>query len=93
MSLYDFYMYLKHMEYSEEKLEFYIWYVVRPCPRWSSLKLKKRNYDAGSDEDIAPPCTSESTSSDVKLKEEASSLTTADSEGGKTWSSASLHLV
>ncbi|ODA83409.1 hypothetical protein RJ55_01923 [Drechmeria coniospora] len=26
MSLFDFYMYLKHIEYSEENLEFYIWY-------------------------------------------------------------------
>lgn len=28
MSLYDFYMYLKYIEYSEENLEFYIWYVA-----------------------------------------------------------------
>lgn len=26
MSLYDFYMYLKHIEFSPENLEFYIWY-------------------------------------------------------------------
>lgn len=25
MSLYDFYMYLKHIEFSAENLEFYIW--------------------------------------------------------------------
>lgn len=27
MSLYDFYMYLKYIEYSAENLEFYIWCV------------------------------------------------------------------
>ena len=27
MSLYDFYMYLKHIEHSPENLEFYVWYV------------------------------------------------------------------
>jgi hypothetical protein len=27
MSLYDFYMYLKHIEYSAENLEFYMWYI------------------------------------------------------------------
>jgi hypothetical protein len=28
MSLYDFYMYLTHIEYSAENLEFYIWWVL-----------------------------------------------------------------
>jgi hypothetical protein len=28
MSLYDFYMYLKYIEYSAENLEFYIWCVT-----------------------------------------------------------------
>ena len=27
MSMYDFYMYLKHIEHSPENLEFYVWYV------------------------------------------------------------------
>lgn len=27
MSLYDFYMYLKYIEFSEENVEFYIWCV------------------------------------------------------------------
>ena len=27
MSLYDFYMYLKYIEFSPENLEFYLWYV------------------------------------------------------------------
>lgn len=30
MSLYDFYMYLKYIEYSAENLEFYIWCVLVP---------------------------------------------------------------
>ena len=32
MSLYDFYMYLKHVEFSDENLEFYMW-----CVRLSLL--------------------------------------------------------
>ena len=32
MSLYDFYMYLKHIEHSPENLEFYVWYVS--LSRW-----------------------------------------------------------
>ena len=28
MSLYDFYMYLKHIEHSPENLEFYVWYAA-----------------------------------------------------------------
>jgi hypothetical protein len=28
MSLYDFYMYLQHIEFSAENLEFYMWYAV-----------------------------------------------------------------
>ena len=28
MSLYDFYMYLKHVEFSPENLEFYLWFVL-----------------------------------------------------------------
>lgn len=32
MSMYDFYMYLKHIEYSPENLEFYVWF---------------KNYEAG----------------------------------------------
>jgi hypothetical protein len=32
MSLYDFYMYLKYIEFSSENLEFYMWYVVVALP-------------------------------------------------------------
>jgi hypothetical protein len=32
MSLYDFYMYLKYIEFSAENLEFYIWYVGQVPP-------------------------------------------------------------
>ena len=34
MSLYDFYMYLKYIEYSAENLEFYIWWVLMRCLRF-----------------------------------------------------------
>ncbi|KAF3352361.1 hypothetical protein VdG1_09048 [Verticillium dahliae VDG1] len=34
MSLYDFYMYLKHIEYSPENLEFYVWFKNYEA-RWS----------------------------------------------------------
>ena len=32
MSLYDFYMYLKYIEFSPENLEFYIWFVSVHSP-------------------------------------------------------------
>jgi hypothetical protein len=32
MSMYDFYMYLKHIEHSPENLEFYVWYVETRLP-------------------------------------------------------------
>lgn len=28
MSLYDFHMYLKHIEHSPENLEFFVWYAI-----------------------------------------------------------------
>jgi hypothetical protein len=31
MSLYDFYMYLKYIEFSAENLEFYVWCVSHSC--------------------------------------------------------------
>jgi len=34
MSLYDFYMYLKYIEFSAENLEFYIWYAFPRTSRW-----------------------------------------------------------
>lgn len=85
MSLYDFYMYLKHIEFSEENLEFYIWYVLRPLPLLSNLKLDtplfryknyERNYDApGGEKDDGSFCTSDSASSAVNL---AASFKTPD---------------
>lgn len=44
MSLYDFYMYLKHIEFSEENLEFYIWYVTSaPPPTWPGTDTNRRD--------------------------------------------------
>ncbi|TPX10299.1 uncharacterized protein E0L32_008704 [Thyridium curvatum] len=66
MSLYDFYMYLKYIEFSAENLEFYIWF---------------KNYEAdyvkngGLDSDKAS-FHSDSTSSVAKLGEQISSSTT-----------------
>jgi hypothetical protein len=39
MSLYDFYMYLKHIEYSPENLEFYVWYVSHRLPLGDANRL------------------------------------------------------
>ena len=46
MSLYDFYMYLKYIEFSPENLEFFIWYVfsaneTQSSPARGPLTLKK----------------------------------------------------
>jgi hypothetical protein len=48
MSLYDFYMYLKYIEYSEENLEFYMWYVLMPCACLVSglTGTRFKNYEA-----------------------------------------------
>ncbi|KAM4054478.1 regulator of G protein signaling domain-containing protein [Hirsutella rhossiliensis] len=60
MSLFDFYMYLKHIEFSEENLEFYIWH-----------KNYERNYEAASGDkgDV-----SSLVSSDASLVEKAPGL-------------------
>jgi hypothetical protein len=49
MSLYDFYMYLKHIEHSPENLEFYVWYVSLPVEYESILLMSSRfkNFEAG----------------------------------------------
>ena len=42
MSLYDFHMYLKYIEFSAENLEFYIWYVELINPAGLSLPGRAR---------------------------------------------------
>lgn len=42
MSLYDFYMYLKHIEFSAENLEFYMWYVCCPHSPLPSFTLSSK---------------------------------------------------
>lgn len=50
MSLYDFYMYLKHIEYSPENLEFYIWYgyslILQPPSSSPTNTSRFKNYEA-----------------------------------------------
>ena len=53
MSLYDFYMYLKYIEFSAENLEFYIWFVVlyfrRVCILLTSLQVQELREGMGQD--------------------------------------------
>ncbi|CAI4218714.1 unnamed protein product [Parascedosporium putredinis] len=49
MSLYDFYMYLKHIEYSPENLEFYIWFknYEKKCQKAKkSMSIKEKDAQA-----------------------------------------------
>lgn len=70
MSLYDFYMYLKYIEFSAENLEFYVWY---------------KNYEAswlknGGDKDgESLRSVPSSTSSDAQLGEKEQTFTTSNS--------------
>jgi hypothetical protein len=49
MSLYDFYMYLKHIEHSPENLEFYVWYAVPHTgeTRLETDLIRFKNFEAG----------------------------------------------
>ena len=49
MSLYDFYMYLKHIEHSPENLEFYVWYISIPDDDGGIVLMAPRfkNFEAG----------------------------------------------
>ena len=51
MSMYDFYMYLKHIEHSPENLEFYIWYAAFKLARFPTgadhYVNRFKNYEAG----------------------------------------------
>ncbi|KAH6847834.1 hypothetical protein B0I37DRAFT_152263 [Chaetomium sp. MPI-CAGE-AT-0009] len=46
MSLYDFYMYLKYIEYSAENLEFYMWFKNYEAAYARGLIAKDKNYGA-----------------------------------------------
>ncbi|KAH8886982.1 regulator of G protein signaling superfamily [Thozetella sp. PMI_491] len=65
MSLFDFYMYLKHIEFSEENLEFYIWY------KNYEKTYAKENGSLSSEKDDYSFRTSESGSSDVNLQKKS----------------------
>jgi hypothetical protein len=47
--MYDFYMYLKHIEHSPENLEFYVWYVKQQPPfcYTKTDDYRFKNYEAG----------------------------------------------
>ncbi|KAB5585537.1 hypothetical protein GE09DRAFT_29539 [Coniochaeta sp. 2T2.1] len=69
MSLYDFYMYLKYIEFSAENLEFYIWF-----KNYETAYLKM-----GSDKDDNSVHSSpESTSSEVHLAEKLPNIDVSD---------------
>ncbi|KAM0270222.1 hypothetical protein ACHAQH_009522 [Verticillium albo-atrum] len=67
MSLYDFYMYLKHIEYSPENLEFYVWYKNYEA-RWA--KHSGQNDYESTEKDLSTASTyhgSEGYSSETEL--------------------------
>ncbi|KAK4206741.1 hypothetical protein QBC37DRAFT_116402 [Rhypophila decipiens] len=63
MSLYDFYMYLKHIEFSAENLEFYMWY------KNYEASYAKGNGDIKELDYGSIPSASQSDSSVAKIKE------------------------
>ncbi|SPQ24339.1 98e482b1-84ff-4bb2-8f16-50177fb54321 [Thermothielavioides terrestris] len=75
MSLYDFYMYLKHIEYSEENLEFYIWFKNYEAAYAKGLTIDNKDYRF-------IPSASQSTSSvaHIKLGDSLTSLEQPESE-------------
>jgi hypothetical protein len=81
MSLYDFYMYLKYIEFSAENLEFYIWSVVWPLQCECLLTMHRfKNYETayfkmGSvKDDSSLHSAPESTSSEARLDEKVSHI-------------------
>lgn len=82
MSLYDFYMYLKYIEFSAENLEFYLWY-----KRYEMSWLK-----AGSEGDSSSfHSVPTSTSSEAQLGEKQHQIDASDcdvdlSVGESAWS-------
>ncbi|KAK3317214.1 hypothetical protein B0T19DRAFT_287553 [Cercophora scortea] len=64
MSLYDFYMYLKYIEFSAENLEFYIWYKNYEANYVGAVSEKEKAFvtaDSASDSSTAVPNTNAST--------------------------------
>ncbi|KAH6686445.1 hypothetical protein F5X68DRAFT_276457 [Plectosphaerella plurivora] len=66
MSLYDFYMYLRHIEFSPENLEFYLWFKNYEA-RWNKHASRE---DIGITEEKVPPVftTSHTNSSEEELR-------------------------
>ncbi|KAK1768076.1 hypothetical protein QBC33DRAFT_577743 [Phialemonium atrogriseum] len=61
MSLYDFYMYLKHIEFSEENLEFYIWFKNFEAT-WAKI-ASTESFSVGEKDDASFESAPESTTS------------------------------
>ncbi|KAK4033646.1 hypothetical protein C8A01DRAFT_39879 [Parachaetomium inaequale] len=61
MSLYDFYMYLTHIEYSAENLEFYIWFKNYEAAYAKGLAIDDKEYGS-------IPSAAQSTSSVARIK-------------------------
>jgi len=93
MSLYDFYMYLKYIEFSSENLEFYMWYVTTTPAFTEALLLtplcRYKNYEAAYAKGLAlmeeknygsMDNVSESSLSDASLKPPHNGMPTVEEE-------------
>lgn len=88
MSLYDFYMYLKYIEFSAENLEFYIWYVTTPqgidAQHVPYIHFRYKNYETaymklGSEkDDNSVRSAPSSTGSEAKLADSTEKLPNID---------------
>ncbi|KAJ9137533.1 Regulator of g protein [Pleurostoma richardsiae] len=74
MSLYDFYMYLKYIEFSPENLEFYIWYQNYER-NWIKAAVRER---VGEKDDDSVHSSTQSTSSVVKPDKISPCVTVSD---------------
>ncbi|KAH6623068.1 hypothetical protein F5144DRAFT_657160 [Chaetomium tenue] len=61
MSLYDFYMYLKHIEYSAENLEFYMWFKNYEAAYAQGMVIENKDYGS-------IPSATQSTSSVTRIQ-------------------------
>ncbi|KAK4155970.1 hypothetical protein C8A00DRAFT_41446 [Chaetomidium leptoderma] len=68
MSLYDFYMYLKYIEYSAENLEFYIWFKNYEAAYAQGLAINDKDYGS-------IPSAAQSTSSVARINMPGDSMT------------------
>ncbi|KAL2192971.1 hypothetical protein P885DRAFT_81703 [Corynascus similis CBS 632.67] len=74
MSLYDFYMYLKYIEYSAENLEFYIWFKNYEAACAKGLAVDSKDYGS-------IPAATQSTSSISPIKTTDSAISVEKPDG------------